>query len=82
MLSVVKMLLKGEVGGHALNSPTVYRRVYLCKFMTLSNQPLRYICKCIRISDHIHDKKYLFAEIWQGKNGQLTWLRLTKKCCQ
>ena len=29
--------------------PTVYRRIYCCKFLTLSNQMLRYKIKCIRI---------------------------------
>ena len=28
---------------------TVYRRIYHRKFFTLSNQTMRYICKCIRI---------------------------------
>ena len=30
--------------------PTVYRRIYRRKFLTLSNQTSRYIHKCIRIS--------------------------------
>ena len=30
--------------------PTVYRRIYCRKFITLSNQTSRCICKCIRIS--------------------------------
>ena len=29
--------------------PTVYRRIYCRKFMTLSNQMSRCICKCIRM---------------------------------
>ena len=28
--------------------PTVYRRIYCCKFLTLSNQMSRYKRKCIR----------------------------------
>ena len=31
--------------------PTVYRRIYCCKFLTLSNQTLRYKSKCIRMLD-------------------------------
>ena len=30
--------------------PTVYRGIYCRKFLTLSSQTSRYICKCIRIS--------------------------------
>ena len=29
--------------------PTIYRRIYCRKFLTLSNQTLRYKSKCIRI---------------------------------
>ena len=29
--------------------PTVYHRIYCRKFMTLSNQASRCICKCVRI---------------------------------
>ena len=32
-----------------VGAPTVYRTIYWCKFLTLSNQMLCYICKCIRI---------------------------------
>ena len=38
------MTLRNDVG-----FPTVYRRIYCRKFMTLSNQTSRCICKCIRI---------------------------------
>ena len=41
--------------------PTVYRRIYCHKFLTLSNQTLRYIHKCIRIigfGDHSIDFVY------------------------
>ena len=31
--------------------PTVYRRIYCCKFLTLSNQTSRYKSKCIRIDN-------------------------------
>ena len=38
---------------HVINDvtlfPTVYRRIYCCKFLTLSNQTSRYKLKCIRI---------------------------------
>ena len=34
--------------------PTVYRKIYCRKFLTLSNQTSRYKCKCIRITDHRH----------------------------
>ena len=37
--------------------PTVYRRIYCRKFMTLSNQTSRCICKCIRII--FYTTKYL-----------------------
>ena len=30
--------------------PTVYRGIYCLKFLTLSNQTSRYICKCIRMN--------------------------------
>ena len=40
-----KTTLRNDVG-----FPTVYRRIYCRKFMTLSNQTSRCICKCIRIS--------------------------------
>ena len=30
--------------------PAVYRRIYCCKFLTLSNQTSRYKSKCIRIN--------------------------------
>ena len=39
-----KATLRNDVG-----FPTVYRRIYCRKFMTLSNQTSRCICKCIRI---------------------------------
>ena len=32
-----------------IGAPTVYSRIYWCKFLTLSNQTSRYICKCIRM---------------------------------
>ena len=38
-----KATLRNDVG-----FPTVYRRIYCRKFMTLSNQRSRCICKCIR----------------------------------
>ena len=41
-----KATLRNDVG-----FPTVYRRIYCRKFMTLSNQTSRCICKCIRIED-------------------------------
>ena len=39
-----KATLRNDVG-----FPTVYRRIYCRKFMTLSNQTSRCICKCIRM---------------------------------
>ena len=39
-----KATLRNDVG-----FPSVYRRIYCRKFMTLSNQTSRCICKCIRI---------------------------------
>ena len=41
-----KATLRNDVG-----FPTVYRRIYCRKFMTLSNQTSRCICKCIRMSN-------------------------------
>ena len=35
--------------------PTVYRRIYCCKFLTLSYQMLCYKSKCIRMHDKIID---------------------------
>ena len=40
-----KATLRNDVG-----FPTVYRRIYCRKFMTLSNQTSRCICKCIRMN--------------------------------
>ena len=40
-----KVTLRNDVG-----FPTVYRRIYCSKFMTLSNQTSRCICMCIRIN--------------------------------
>ena len=36
--------------------PTVYRRIYCRKFMTLSNQTSRCIFKCIRIKNYMNTK--------------------------
>ena len=40
---------------------TVYHKIYRPKFLTLSNQMLHYICKCIRIIiywiDHVVNKQ-------------------------
>ena len=38
---------------HDVGFPTVYRGIYCRKFLTLSNQTSRFICKCIRIVFHI-----------------------------
>ena len=35
---------------HDVGFPTVYRGIYCRKFLALSNQTSRYICKCIRMS--------------------------------
>ena len=35
--------------------PTVYRRIYCRKFLTLSNQMSRYKIKCIRIQNEMHE---------------------------
>ena len=43
-----KATLRNDVG-----FPTVYRRIYCRKIMTLSNQTSRCICKCISIKDSI-----------------------------
>ena len=40
---------KGDVIDDVKLFPTVYRRIYCRKFLTLSNQMSRYIRKCIRI---------------------------------
>ena len=32
-----------------VGAPTVYRRIYWCKLLTISNQTSRYILKCIRM---------------------------------
>ena len=51
---------------------TVYRRIYCCKFMTLSNQTSRCICKCIRMTFHVQMATVVSAsrqqptEIWQA----------------
>ena len=41
--------------------PTVYRRIYWRKFLTLSNRTSRYKLKCIRMKEcmHCNDKKWL-----------------------
>ena len=44
LVSQWKAKLRNDVG-----FPTVYRRLYCRRFMTLSNQTSRYICKCIRM---------------------------------
>ena len=41
--------MKGDVIHGVKLFPTVYRRIYCCKFLTLSNQKSRYKSKCIRI---------------------------------
>ena len=51
-----KVTLRNDVG-----FPTVYLRIYCRKFMTLSNQTLRCICKCIRIL-YIIPKLFLCVE--------------------
>ena len=45
LVNQLKATLRNDVG-----FPTVYCRIYCRKFMTLSNQTSRCICKCIRIS--------------------------------
>ena len=40
---------KGEEIDDVKLFPTVYRRIYCRKFLTLSNQTSRYKCKCIRM---------------------------------
>ena len=44
--SLATLLLTSE---NDVGFPTVYRRIYCRKFLTLSNQTSRYIHKCIRI---------------------------------
>ena len=57
--------------------PTVYRRIYCRKFLTLSNQTSRYtikciriiqICSCFRISQLCHDRAAQFV-ILLAKSG-------------
>ena len=40
---------KGDVINDVKLFPTVYRKIYCCKFLTLSNQMSRYKSNCIRI---------------------------------
>ena len=47
--------LRQPITSHVFNdvgAPTLYRRIYWCKFLTLSNQTSRYIGKCIKICDY------------------------------
>ena len=46
-----KAMLPNDVG-----FATVYRRIYCCKFITLSNQTSHCICKCIRNYDNTYKK--------------------------
>ena len=45
--------------------PTVYRRIYFRKFLTLSNQTSRYKRKCIRIHVFCH-KQSFNCFLWMG----------------
>ena len=49
--------------------PTVYCRKYCRKFLTLSNETSRYICKCIRMSFH----KWLEAKMTLWPTQILDW---------
>ena len=51
-------MLRNDVG-----FPTVYRRIYCRKFMTLSNQTSRCICKCIRIVVYCSSQSLLSAAL-------------------
>ena len=51
LVSQWKATLHNDVG-----FPTVYRRIYCRKFMTLSNQRSRCICKCTRIQNNIYER--------------------------
>ena len=56
---------KGDVIDDIKLFPTVYRRIYCRKFLTLSNQTSRYKCKCIRIP-HL-------AQLRLAKNASDCW---------
>ena len=44
--------------------PTVYHRIYCRKFMTLSNQTSRCICKCIRMYFYVYLLRLLLRATW------------------
>ena len=52
-------LMKCDVINDIKQFPTVYCRIYCCKFLKLSNQMLSYKCKCIRI-----DFNLLFTKVF------------------
>ena len=64
-----KATLRNDVG-----FPTLYRRIYCRKFMTLSNQTSRCICKCIRIRGLLYSK-FSFGEVYRRIYGNLVLRR-------
>ena len=52
IIIIIIIIIISDVA-HDVGFPTVYRGIYCRKFLTLYNQTLRYICKCIRICDKL-----------------------------
>ena len=51
-----------------VGAPTVYRRIYWRKFLTLSNQTSRYIRKCIRMKSKCNCRRF-FGANWKFRHS-------------